>query len=582
MNPVSAAINRLLTSFGAFRESFMTYGKWDAPNYDTFEARQARYRLYWAIFEGTIYRNIHQWSKSFLAEYGLYRNSRAIMNPGGTIADIWQNMIWSGTLDPQAGNGKATPSAIPVITTDQPADAELRIAIARLWADSRMQILKDTLPLYGTTLGDCGLKIEDDVEHGAVRIAFVHPSIIEDVDTDSVGNIKGYQFQERRLDPRQSQVTATSTGQSAKYVLYTESCKRSGGDVVYKTYLDGELYAWNGGKAQWTQPYGFVPLVLIKHLDTGAKWGMSEFFKSYRKMIELDHLFSLLDDQIAKLVNTPFYFAGAKSGEVKVVTHKRSSQTETEAQAEMMSELVRQRLPALYGPAGSTVTPLTGNLDIAGTLAAIDKLWVAIEYDHPELRADKLTVQGGLTGRALALAQQPAEVKVGKVRPHYDDALMRITQMGITVGAMRANEWTPREAGTINPYLDYAPFNENSYRDGSLDFTIDGARPVFQRTREDELERNTAFYDLLSSAMSVGANIDQQLGVAFVYKLLKHYGWSDDDLAEIDLFRQALLIAQQMNQAPTIEGENPLEIGADHEPTGSTGSQTTAESSASE
>src|SRR5690606_6064623 len=99
----------------------------------------------------------------------------------------------------------------------------------------------------------------------------------------------------------------------AHLVTYTETAERGAGeDVIFTTYLNGQPYPWNGQAAEWVEPYGFIPLVLIHHNDVGLDWGWSELHPARSKIHELDDLASMLSDQVRKSINTVWLFTGDK------------------------------------------------------------------------------------------------------------------------------------------------------------------------------------------------------------------------------------------------------------------------------
>ena len=80
-------------------------------------ARNMRYRILWAMYENSAYRNLHHWSKSYKVAYGLYRYIRAIYNPSYRLGEFWKAHLLAGKLDADAGDGEAVPSALPIITS---------------------------------------------------------------------------------------------------------------------------------------------------------------------------------------------------------------------------------------------------------------------------------------------------------------------------------------------------------------------------------------------------------------------------------------------------------------------------------
>jgi hypothetical protein len=213
----------------AFKEAYLSAGLTDEKDFVDFDARRLRYELYWAFYENTAYRNIHAWATSYRQQQALYRYVRGIYNPAYRLGEFWKAHLWGGRLDPEAGDGQDTPSAIPIMTENE----QLRPAIAQVWKWSNWQINKQITALHGSILGDVILQVVDDVARQKVYLQTVHPGILKDVEVDNFGNIKGYEIEETREHPL--------TGRAA---VYRETAQREGQSVVYKTYLDGAPYAW--------------------------------------------------------------------------------------------------------------------------------------------------------------------------------------------------------------------------------------------------------------------------------------------------------------------------------------------------
>lgn len=481
----------------AFREAYVSAGTLGDSTFGSFDARGLRYALLWSFYENTQYRDIHTWATKLRADYGLYKHVRGIYNPAYRLGDFWQSHLWGGLLDPSAGDGKQMPSALPISIPDtNPRADPLRAAIATLWRDSNWQVNKDVTTLSGSILGDIALRIVDDVDRGKVYLSVVHPGTLADLDLDDFGNVKGYIVEETRPDPQRDD--------TAKTVIYREVAERDGENVVYTTYLNGTPYAWNGVTPEWAEAYGFIPLVFIKHNDVGQDWGWSELHPALGKIREADDLASKLHDQIRKLVDAPWLFSGvSKPGTKPQVTGETATTTKPEPG--------REEIPALYGPAGATATPLVAPLDIVGTTAEIKELLAEIERDYPELGADRLvTASGDASGRALRVARQPIETKVQKRRPNYDNALVRAQQMAIAIGGYRG-------------YPGYKGFGLDSYAAGDLAHAIDN-RPVFSKDPLDDLELKKEFWTVVQMATANGDVPTETV--------LRDLGWTDEQIAK--------------------------------------------------
>jgi hypothetical protein len=482
-----------MSGASAFREAFMASDSKADDHFGDYNARQLRYEIYWAFFENSAYRHIHRWAVKYKTDYGLYKYIRNIYNPAYRLGDFWQSHLMGGQLDPEAGDGSQSPSALP-ITTD---NAALRPAIARLWRDSNWQANKDLLTLHGAVLGDCLIQPVDDVARQKVYLRVVHPGTISAIEVDPFGNVKGYQITENRPDPRNPR------GQP---VTYIETAERGEDDeIAFRTLLNGAPYAWNGQAAEWSEPYGFVPLVKIQHISMGLDWGWSELHPGLARIREVDDLASKLSDQMRKNVDAPMLLTG--------VTKPDTTPRPQNSQAQVSSpETGREEIPTLYGPAGSDVKFLIAPMDVNAALAHVGGILKELERDYPELQMDIWSASGDTSGRALRVARQRTESKAQKRRPNYDDGLVRAQQMAIAVGGYRG-------------YDPYRGFGLESYAAGDLDHSI-GKRPVFASDPLDDLEYEKIFWEAANAAKLAG-------GMPALLKFLRGHGWSNEETAAI-------------------------------------------------
>ena len=484
-----------MAAYKAFREPDLV-SEPEGGAFEDFDSRRLRYAVFWAFFENTAYRNVHSWAVTYRVQHGLYRYTRNIYNPSYRLATFWQTHLMGGHLDPAAGDGKMTPTALPILTDNE----ALRPAIARLWQDSNWGISKEILTLQGTVFGDTALEVVDDPDRKKVYLRVVNPSTLAAVTLDPFGNVKGYTIEEGRTDEK---------GQQA---AYRETAERDGDGVVYRTYRNGRPYGWDGSPAQWREEYGFVPLVVVQHYNVGLQWGWSELHAGRGKFAEVDDLASKLSDQIRKIVDAPWLMSGVQAPTTTKRTTSRDSKSyqETDAAGDR-PQPGREEIPMVYGPAGAQATPLVAPLDIAGTYAYIQGILEDLERDYPELQADMATASGDASGRALRVARQRAESKVRMRRESYDNALVRAQQMAVAIGGYRG-------------YEGYQGFGLDSYAAGALDHAI-GKRPVFAQDPLDDTEIETAFWTTANEAIKAGIPLRLYL---------RDKGWTEEQMAALD------------------------------------------------
>jgi len=482
----------------AFRETFLQSDttRNNKDEFSTWDGRKMRYAINWAMYENTAYRRAHAWAEGYKSTYGL-----------STVI------------------GKQKPSAIP-ITVDGDGKA-LRGAIAKVWEWSNWQQEKDVVTLRGAVLGDSFIKIMDDPERKKAYMMPVHPNTVKELTIDHWGNVKAYTIEETRLHPRNN----------VDQVKYREEAIRDGDSVVYKTYLNDSLYAWSDdGKAEWTVDYGFVPLVFIRHRHVGLPWGWAEMHAGLPMFREVDDQASLLNDQIRKMVNAPWLFAGVNAPGAGNVQMNTSTPTDNNPEAG------REETPALYGPAGATAFPLVAPLDITATATNIKDMLAKLERDFPELSDDLANAGGDVSGRALRINRQPIIDRVEQRRPNYDAPLVRAHQMAVAIAGWRGYD----EA--------FTGFDLDSFGAGKLAHAI-GERPVYAKDPLDDLEVEQALWTAAAAAKGAGIPLSV---------FLKRNGWDEKSIKDLEANPEVIARAEMLNasvKAAKEAGDNaPLNI----------------------
>lgn len=469
-----------MKGYAAFRADYLGTDQINLDNFEDYAARRLRYSLLWAMNENNAYDKLNAWSQLYKAEYGLYDFIRGIYNPTYRLGEFWKGHLWGGSLDPAAGDGKEVRSALPIITENE----TLRFAIAQVWKWSNWQLKKDVFSLWGTILGDGVIKVQDNPALGKAYLSIVHPSKLADVVLDDWGNVKGYILEEERDDPRR---------EDGGKVIYREIAYRDGINAVYETYLDNDLYAWDGDSAEWQVPYGFIPMVVTQHNDVGLNFGWSEIHPSLAKFREVDDQASKLHDQIRKVISGGWLMAG--------MNEPKNDGEKEDRQSENMIWTNNENAHA---------DSLVNNVDIAAVSANIKQLLEEIERDYPELSPSLHNVSGDVSGRALRINRAPVEAKVQQRRPNYDNALVRAQQMAVAIGGMRK-------------YKDFESFGLDSYQKGALDHII-GERPVFAKDPLDDTEYQSAFWTAAGQAKSAGLPLEI---------FLEENGWSPERIAKV-------------------------------------------------
>jgi hypothetical protein len=478
-----------------FKEQYVITGVLDSSSFEEAGARLLRYELLWAAYENTAYRDIHKWAQAYRNKYGLYKYIRNIYNPAYRLGEFWKGAIWGGLLDQEAG----AQGAIPIVAGKGVNEDQLRAALANLWKLSNWNVNKDICTLRGAVLGDTALRIVDDVQKEEARLELVHPSAIADATVDARGFIKAYRIEELRTLEK-------------KTYTYTETAERGEGDeVVYKTFRDNQPFAWPGQvdsngqeRAEWSEPYGFIPLIIIQHNNVGLDWGWSESHPLRSKMNEIDDLASKLHDHIRKMVDPVWLFNFNKP--------KTNPEITTSAATTDRPAPGREELPAMYvnQPDAKGQALVAADLDIEKVSIEIRHILEEIERDYPELQMDIWSASGETSGKALDKARERVEKKAIQRRPNYDDGLVRAQQMALAIGGFRK-------------YKGFEGFDLESFDAGQLDHAI-GPRPVFETSQTELLEEKKLLWETVKAAVAAGASPEAALA---------DLGWTEEKIQKI-------------------------------------------------
>jgi len=510
-----------MAGLSAFSTAYFGSDTEHVDEYETVEARRIRYAVFWAMYANTAYERIHSFATALKHQYSTYKHIRSLYNPSLRLGSFYAAHLWGGALDPDAGEE----GAIPIETE---FDA-LRLTIATLWKATNFGTLKDVLTLRGCIEGDLILAVHDDVEKKRVYLERLDPGIVTELDLDTIGNVKGYILEEQRPHPEHP----------AQNVAYKLVVSRDGENVVYETSLNDKPYGWDEQPARWEEPYTFVPLVLIKHVDVGLEWGWSELHPLRSKIREVDDLASMLSDQIRKYLEPIWLMPGTKQ-DLSI----GGGQANETGSANTRPSPGREELKAIWNwPPEAKASALITDLNLMGALTHLDNLLAELERDCPELQQD-IWATGATSGKALRVARQRVEARAIQRRANYDVGLVKIQMMALSIGGFR-------------DYPGYEGIDLASYAAGDLDHRI-ADRPVFTPDPMDAIEISSALWTAASVAVGAGADLAGFLRAA---------GWSKEQIADV-VFTPVLPEPEPDEDLtpPEIEGEGE-EDGESTEPT---------------
>lgn len=493
-SPYSAARGALAAGVGRYREAAFVADADDPwESWGDYANRKLRYAIFQAHVEGSAYRCIQAYAEGMKADHDLYSYVRPVLSPAYRCVEFWSQHLMGGILDPDAGDGKARPSCLPIIT----ANEAIRPALTQIWRDSNWQSYKDVWTLNGASMGDAPMLIVDDPYRQSVYFKPIHPGTVRECERDDYGNVKGYVLEETRVHPDADRINGDS-----RTAIYSEECRKVGGRIVYTTYLDHEPHDWryyhDGYRGRvfgptWTEDYDFVPMVIVQHRNRGLGWGWSELQPSKSKLQELDDMASKFNDGFRTNTKPRWFLAGIDPETRLDFTSEDDDSEDSDPDTidRNSEDSIKAKDP------GARPWPMVAALDVAGGTAHLASILAAIEKDHPELTASEAGLNA--SGTARRIAQQRLEASVVQRRAGYDDGLVRAHKMAISIGA-------------IKEYPGLEGFDEGSFLRGELDHSI-GDRPVFAVDEMDRLEesqaRATVYKTLVDGGMPIGDAADE-------------------------------------------------------------------------
>lgn len=507
-----------------------------AHNQTLYLNQQAMYNLMWSYYNNSMFERIvgaaNAWNWNVFAggwaaykmNYNLYRNIRLIYNPTKRLVDFYAGQVYGGVL---AKDSQKLPDGIPLAVPFSPdTDPAVIDAVAQFWKWSNWQARKSVQVRYGAALGSVLIEIEDDLEHGRVAANIVWPGFVIDLEQDTAGNVKKYVLQYLAQD------------ETGGY-QYRKEVDAEG----FRYYRDGEPFDYGTGTSS-PNPYGFVPAVWVKHIDTGGQHGAPAISGAFGKIDELNNLASHVHDQIHKIIGSPLVFwTSAKVSQLDAIAPRVDSAELSEPAGDQESVFY------LKGPAGGKVESLAGNLSLADSVVYMDRLIGEIEQDHPELTFYKeLRAMSQVTGPAASRLVGDVASRFSEVAASYDAANVRLFQMALAIGGFRANAgaWGRSLSAHQQKFL---PFNLDSYERDELDMTI-VPRALLVPTKSEIAQEQELMWR--------GVYYGGQVGVPPEF-ILREAGWTEDRISQLVAARAAHAAT---SPTPTPQPSPPTPPGA--------------------
>lgn len=436
---VSYEVGRIVNAVGAgyalYRDEdlFVDGGLWD-----TYEARMGRYRLNTLYLENKQYSpfaRLHYWGRFT----GRYKKMRAIYNPVSRLVDLEVNKTYGGRID---WDGNLKTGAIPIVLSKE-ANPKVTACVKQILKWSNFGDGKDLYVRNGSTLGDSFLKNvtvfkdEERTQGDKVYIEVLDPHKVKDFDLDERGNVRRIviEYEDIDFDP--------ITGKERKF-LYREVIDRDT-FKIWRHYgalpVDLEKRAPD---EDYPNTYGFVPATHTphKHVVGGKKSGVTSFHNTLTKVDEQNDGASVAKDGSRKANNPALVVKGGKLGTINTELKERDEMIVFEGGDPEMSI--------------ETLTPVT---DTPGAIATMEREDNEIQSDNPALALQNLRKQGGeLSGVAIENYYGDASDSLEAIQGRYDERLIRILQMAMTMAGMIGCEGFP--------------FTLDSYPNGEMEFSI--------------------------------------------------------------------------------------------------------------
>lgn len=212
-----------------------------------------------------------------------------------------------------------------------------------------------------------------------------------------------------------------------------------------RTFRNGEPFGFGTLEAEYKNELGFVPMVEVPHMEVGAALGESTYEKTMPLLDEVNKLATYLAEIIAKHSEPQWGVFGAEG-----------------------SDLAKSGDNVWFFPSGSSAMPMLAGVDIGGVLEFVREIREQVFGSLPELAFDELKKANQIATATLELQLMELVLKIKRVRPNYDDGLVRALRMaGQAAASMGVSE--------VSALDDEA-------------LTLDETRPVLPMDKETELK----------------------------------------------------------------------------------------------
>lgn len=244
---------------------------------------------------------------------------------------------------------------------------------------------------YGAVNGVSVLRVADVREMAQVQIAPMDPATVMLVPSsqyDSTPSLAFYVEERTDADGKPYEYAEVITPQDVRI------------------FVDAMPAAIDGRDAEYRNELGFVPFVECQHVNDGSSFGASTYQRAIPLLDEVNELASYLADIVKKHAEPQWAVFGAQP-----------------------SELEHSGDNVWFIPGQGDAKILVPNIDVDGVLEFIREIRDQVFGAMPELAFDELRSKDQIATATLELQLMELVLKIKRVRPNYDQALIDALRM---------------------------------------------------------------------------------------------------------------------------------------------------------
>lgn len=331
-----------------------------------------------------------------------------------------------------------------------------------MWRWSNLNDQKESLQLWCSNLGMVGLRIEAPVNDSQgrpippnlrrIRIRPVHPKEIVDFNEDADGNATDVLLEYR--------VLGGGLGED-----------RDNDDTVIRETLTKDRFIRevdDGDPTSTPNELGVCPFVPLRHKDIGAQFGIPAHYGSAVILHNLNWLLTRISISVDRHVFAKWFAAASGSAPVNFPLGD--------------TDVAYVQMGA--GDTAPKLEAIVAKLDFLGLERVMTFLIAHLRQRQPELVLSALEAMSGQSGETIAKLLVPVEEKIMISRSHYEHALVRAAQIGLSWGVLNS-VW---DIGTGMGTREAA---DAAYQQGLEDFQFN-QRSALPETVFDKINRAKA------------------------------------------------------------------------------------------